>query len=121
MNVGSLSRASRTLVVVCVATAGGIAFIHRSQRVEREVRPSSSPPPGAAQRSCSAASASAAARCSACGARRWRVCTNPESRVRRRCCARRAQTLHAGVVRDEARLAAKRAQLAAQPSGQKQA
>ena len=40
MPAGSLGRASWTLAAVCAATAGGIAYIHRGQRLEREVRPS---------------------------------------------------------------------------------
>ena len=42
MTAGSLGRAAWTLAAVCAATTGGIAYIHRGQRLEREVRPSCS-------------------------------------------------------------------------------
>ena len=39
MSAGSLRHAALTFVAVSAATAAGIAYIHRGQRLEREVRP----------------------------------------------------------------------------------
>ena len=38
MSSTALSRAAWTFAGVCAATAAGIAYIHRGQRLEREVR-----------------------------------------------------------------------------------
>ena len=43
MSAGSLRHAALTFVAVSAATAAGIAYIHRGQRLEREVRPSRGP------------------------------------------------------------------------------
>ena len=105
MSAGSLRHAALTFVAVSAATAAGIAYIHRGQRLEREVRPSRGP----ARTRCAVPLLRGAAPsvCTACFA-------NPDShaaaRARRAC----AQTLHAGVIRDQERLAAKRAQLGAE-------
>ena len=108
MSAGSLRHAALTFVAVSAATAAGIAYIHRGQRLEREVRPSRGP----ARTRCAVPLLRGAApsACSACFA-------NPDShaaaRARRTC----AQTLHDGVIRDQERLAAKRAQLGAERPG----
>jgi len=85
---GSLTRSLLVLAAVSVATAAGISYIHRGQRLEREARP-------------------ARARRPQCG-RRLAAADVPSLLALR---SRPPQTLHQGVVRDRARLAQKRAEL----------
>jgi hypothetical protein len=136
MSAGSLSRAAWTLAGVCIATGAGVAYIHRGQRLEREVRTAGvqRATHDARRRRAHACTHTRplhvhAARCAGWrrrdnGAgvfrslmtlpRRMERCvTRVPVCVRVRCC-RTAQALHAGVLRDEARLAAKRAERAAE-------